>query len=279
MTFLGIDVGGQSIRGGIINKEGKILAKEIVLTEADKGRDVVVSNILKIAKSLLKKDKNITGVGIGIPGIIDDKGYVLYTPNIPLSDYDLGKELKKEIKKKVFFGNDAKNFALAQLYFGLAKGHNTVITLTLGTGVGSGIIIDGKLFSNKGAPELGHTTIKFDAQKSRCCGNDGCIESFIGRRSFGDCTPLELYKRAVVGNKEALKKFSDYGKYLGIAIANFVNIFNPEIIILGGQLSNAYVFFRKTMEEEVQRRSLFKTKIVKNNLREAGMIGSAILAF
>ena len=233
--------------------------------------------LTKDLSSFAEKDPKIKGIGVGIPGIIDKNGYVTYTPNIPLTECDLGKELRARIRKKFVFGNDADNFALAKFHFGAGRGHKNIIALTLGTGVGSGIIIDGKLFSNKGAPELGHTTIKFDGKKSICCGNDGCIETFIGRKSFMG-SPLDVYKLAMIGDKKALKKFEEYGKLLGVAISNFVNIFNPDIVILGGQLSNAHNFFKKSMEVEVAKRTLFKTRIVKSTMREGGLIGAAILA-
>ena len=278
MTVLGIDVGGHSIKAGIVTKGGNITEKDGILIEAEKGRKVVVSDIIKVARGLIKKDKSIKAIGVGIPGIVDKKGYVTYTPNLPLSNYDLGKELKKALKKKVVFGNDADCFAIAKHHFGVGKGHETIVCLTLGTGVGSGLILNGKLFSNKGAPELGHTTIKYDGPSSICCGNDGCIETYIGRKSFPE-GPLEAYRKALKNDPFALRRFNDFGKYLGVSISNFINIFNPDIVILGGQLSNAFEFFRKSMEEEVKKRALFKTRIVKNKMREAGVIGAAVLAF
>jgi len=278
MSFIGIDVGGQSIKGGVVTIRGEVLDKEIVLSEPKKGRAIVVKNILSVIKTLLSKHKDIEAIGIGIPGIVDEKGYIKNTPNLPLSNYNLGTELRKKIKIKIVFGNDADNFVLAKSHFGVAKGKRIIVALTLGTGVGSGIMIDGSLFSNKGAPELGHTTINFEAEKSKCCNNDGCIESYIGRKSF-DEGPLKVYKKALLNDKKALSIFQNYGKYLGIAISNFVNIFNPDVIILGGQLSNAYDFFKTTMEKEVKKRSLFKTKIVRNKMLDAGMIGAAVLAF
>jgi glucokinase len=278
MAVIGIDVGGQSIKAGIVTRKGKILKKEVVLTEPERGRIVIVNNIERIAKTLLKYDPTIKSIGIGIPGMINNKGQVYHTPNIPLSKFDLGKELRKRIKKKLIFGNDADNFALATHHFGAAKGHDNVVALTLGTGVGSGIIINGQLFANKGAPELGHTTIKFDGPESKCCGNDGCIETFIGRKSFEE-GPLEVYKKALAGDRKALVKFEEYGRYLGIALSNFINIFNPDVVILGGQMSNAYIFFKDSMELEISKRSLFKTRVIKNKMRDAGLIGAAILAF
>lgn len=278
MEVIGIDVGGHSIKAGIVTTKGAILEKEVVLTEPEKGRAAVVNNIVRVAKQLLGEDRAIKSIGVGIPGIIDRKGYITYTPNIPLSKFDLGAVLRKKLRKRLVFGNDADNFAVAKYHFGAGKGHETIVCLTLGTGVGSGLILKGRLFSNKGAPELGHTTIKYDGPESKCCGNDGCIESYIGRKSFPE-GPLEVYKKALAKDEDALYRFYNYGKHLGVAISNFVNIFNPDIVILGGELSNAYNFFKRTMEEEVKKRALFKTKIVKNTMREAGMIGAAVLAF
>jgi len=276
MVVLGIDVGGNSVKAGVVAKNGSILDNEVILTESQRGREHIIDIIVKISKRLMKKHE-IKKIGIGIPGVVDRKGYITSCPNIPFAKFDLGKVLETKLKKKCFFGNDADNFVLANYNFGSGRGKNTIIALTLGTGIGSGIIINGKLFSNKGAPELGHTTIKFDGKKSTCCGNNGCIESYIGRKSF-DESPLDVYKKALDGQKSALIKFEEYGKYLGIAISNYVNIFNPDIIILGGEISNAYNFFKRSMDEEIQNRVLFKTKVVKNKLREAGILGAAILA-
>jgi glucokinase len=278
MVVLGIDVGGHSIKAGIVTRKGNITDKETTLTEAEKGRDIVIENIIKIGKLLLKRNKEVTAVGIGIPGIVDKKGYVTYTPNIPLSKYDLGRALRSKLHKRIVFGNDADNFALAKHKFGAAKDNETIVCLTLGTGIGSGLIINGKLFENKGAPELGHTTIKFDGVKAKCCGNDGCIESYIGRKTFPE-GPLEAYRKALAGNQDAKNRFIDFGRYLGIAISNFINIFNPDMVILGGQMSNAYEFFKRSMKKEIDKRTLFKTKVVRSQMHEPGVVGAGILAF
>ena len=277
MAVIGIDVGGHSIKGGIVTNKGVLLEKVVTLTESEKGREAVVENIVKIGEILLHREQDITGIGVGIPGIVEKNGFVIYTPNIPLSNFNLGKVLKERLKKKLAFGNDADNFALANHRFGAGKGFKNLVCLTLGTGVGSGLILNGKLFSNMGAPELGHTTINYNGRESKCCGNDGCIESFIGRKHFAE-NPLEVYKNALAGDKKSLEKFDFYGQHLGIAIANFVNIFNPDLVILGGEMSHAYPFFKNKMEEEVKKRALFKTRIVQSKLREGGTIGAAILA-
>jgi glucokinase len=279
MTVIGIDIGGHSIKGGIVTPKGKVLSKIVVLTEPEKGRQSVVSNIIKVAKDLLKIDPTIKKIGVGVPGVVDSKGYVYNTPNIPFSKYDLGKEMKKKLNiSHIIFGNDADNFALAMHEFGPGKKLNTVVALTLGTGVGSGLIINGKVFANKGAPELGHTTIKYDAVDSKCCQNNGCLESFLGRKSFKN-SPLDVYKKALSGDKLAIMTFDEYGKLLGVGISNFVNIFNPDAVIIGGELRLAYNFFKKSMDTEIKKRALFKTKVIKSEMMEAGMIGAAILAF
>jgi predicted NBD/HSP70 family sugar kinase len=135
-----------------------------------------------------------------------------------------------------------------------------------------------KPFVNNGAPELGHTTIKFDGPKANCCHNDGCIESFIGRKSFPE-GPLEIYKMAMSGNQEAQKRFSDFGSYLGIAIANFTNIFNPDLVIIGGQLSNAYELFKGSMEEEMAKKVAFQNQGCKKQDERCWSCRAAILAF
>src|SRR3989338_6408473 len=141
MAILGIDIGGQSTKAGLVSRQGKVLEKDVFPTEAERGRAFIVTNITQHMKSLATGRK-IDGIGVGIPGIVDSRGFITYTPNIPLSSVDLGKEIRKHFKVPLFFGNDADNFALAQLRFGAAKGVKTAVTLTLGTGVGSGLIIN-----------------------------------------------------------------------------------------------------------------------------------------
>ena len=276
MVVLGIDIGGHTIKAGIVNNNGKIIKKYVIETETNKGKEKVLQNINGLIDLITKNNPEIKKIGIGFPGTIDKKGNVKYSPNIPFSNINLKKELKTT--KKLFFGNDADNFALGTYTLELKQKYKNIIALTLGTGIGSGVIVEGKLFSHNGAPELGHTTIKFDSNKSKCCNNNGCLESFIGTKNL-DEEPKETYKKAIKGDKIALKKFQKYGKYLGIAISNFANIFNPELIILGGEVSNAYPFFKKSMEKEIKIRALFMTKVIKSKINDKGIIGAAALCF
>jgi glucokinase len=184
---------------------------------------------------------------------------------LPLSKTDLKKKLNT--RKKVYFENDANCFALG---VNSSIKEENLLALTLGTGIGSGLIVNKKLLSN-GAPELGHTTIDMN-------GNKKTVEEYLGRKAFPK-DPLKVYDKALKGDKKAKKIFSDYGKILGVAISNFINSFNPGTIVLGGKISKSYKFFKDIMQEEIKKRALFKTKIIKNKIKDAAIIGAAKLCF
>jgi len=268
MLFLGVDVGGNSIKAGLVTKKG-VLKKYFSIGSS---KLKTKKEFLKGITEVIGKFDNFESAGICVPGTVS-KGVVTFTPNIPLTGCNLRKELRFP---KASFANDADTFALAVHRFGEGKGHKNIIGLTLGTGLGSGIILDGKLFSNNGAPELGHTTIKFDSQKHSKCGNNGCLESFIGREGIGDMKSLGTSARR--GEKKSMLRINEFGMYLGVGIRNFVNTFRPDIVVLGGNVCHEYPLFRKSMEDEAKK-ALFSVKVVPTKLEHAGIIGAASIAF
>ena len=281
---IGIDVGGTYIRGGIVSGN-KITSRLKINTEAKKGRKAVIKNILDSVKTLHSKD--IAAIGLGVPGLVDVKrGVVKYSPNLPLKGADIKKLISKTFRKPVFVDNDANCFALSELIYGAGRGKKNIIGITLGTGIGGGIIIGGKLYYGRGnAGELGHMTINFDGPKSKC-GNDGCVESYasirgiIGRAKGLDIeNPRELFGLAEDGDKKALKLWDETGFYLGVAIANYANIFDPDVIVLGGNISKAWKFFYKNMNLTIKKKALVKdVKVAKSRLGDdSGVLGAAAL--
>ena len=282
--IIGVDLGGTNIRAGLVLCN-KVIKKSEVKTEPDKGKTIVIKNLVKaISRAMIK---NVAGIGIGSPGPLDyRKGLIIRTKNIPIEKVNLKKILEKKFNVPVFVDNDANCFALGEAVYGAGKKFDAVVGLTLGTGVGGGIIIEKKIFHGRNdAGELGHTTINFNGIKCNC-GNIGCLEEYASTRGIMRLakglkakTPLDVYNLALKGNKKAIKAFEKMGFYLGIAVANFVNIFDPDVVIIGGGISNAWKFFSKSMKKTVKERAYVNKNpiIVKSRLRDAAILGAASL--
>lgn len=312
---IGIDLGGTNIKYGIVSSEGEIVTKGIIPSKANLKKDVILSNIKKAINSLLyysRKNKiKIKGIGIGCPGIVNvEKGVIMdMVPNIPqLKNVKIKAELKKNFHYPIFVDNDANLMALAEHEFGAAKGYKNCLCLTIGTGIGSGIIIDGKLFRGSffAGAEFGHTSIFYDGIKCRC-GNIGCVEMYASAKAMVKKAKNLLSKekksllyKMVNGdlNKVSTKLIFDSWKkkdglctkivdetciYLGTAIGSAVNLLNPEVVVIGGGVAEAGMKFIKKIEKEVAKRAnpvaSKNLNVVKAKLKnDAGFIGAALLA-
>ena len=198
------------------------------------------------------------------------------------------RRLEKKIPLPVWVENDASCFALAESLIGAGKNYSVVLGITLGTGLGGGLVINQKIFKGKGgASELGHTILDFHGPKCEC-GNAGCLEQFVGKKGlarlakqhhFATKEGAALYRLAQDGNKKALRIWQVLGSFLGIGLVNAINVYDPEIIVLGGGISQAGKFFKKAMESEIKRRSFLKPGLIKvSQLKKGGVIGAALLA-
>lgn len=293
MTSIGIDIGGTEIKM-VLLKNGRVLKSKKVLTPKTK-KDIV--RIIAGHINDLKRGYKIRGVGIGVPGPVNKEGTrVLNPPNLPqLSHTSLPEILTRELRVKVAMDNDANCFTLAETFLGAGKDYDIVLGITLGTGVGGGIAYKLKAKNKKrktilyrgvsgSAGELGHMTIKFDGLGCTC-GKRGCFEEYASQRFFKKrgLHSWDLYGKARKGDKKALKVFSEYGKYLGIGIANAIDLLDPEAVIIGGGISLAYRFFIKALKDELAARifspiSRQKVSVRKAKLgRLAGSIGAALL--
>ena len=282
--IIGVDFGGTNIRAGLVIGS-KVIKKVEVKTEPDKGKAIVIKNLVKAINNVMTK--GVIGIGIGSPGPLDyRKGLIIRTKNIPLERVNLKKILEKKFNVPVFVDNDANCFALGEAVYGSGKKHNCVIGLTIGTGVGGGIVINKKVLHGRlNAGELGHMTIKFDGRKARSC-NNGDLEEYVSTRGIMRTakglkakTPLDVYNLALKGNKKAINVFEKMGFYLGIAVANFVNIFDPDVVIIGGEISNAWKFFSKSMKKTVKQRAYVNKNpiIIQSRLKDAAVLGAALL--
>jgi len=279
--IIGVDLGGTNIKTALISSNGKIIKKHETPTQVKKGTKAVIDNIISSIR-IVKKGK-IRGIGIGSPGPLNYKTGVITNPvNLPFKNTPLKDIIGKKLNIRTALDNDANCFTLAEAAFGQGKKYESVIGITLGTGFGGGIVINKKIYHGRhNAAELGHITINYDGPKSRC-KNHGCIETHVAARGivriYGGSDPYSIQKLAFKGNKKALGAYDKMGYYLGIGLTNIIYALDPDIIIIGGKISNSWKFFSKTMNKTVKERYFAKPcKILKSNLKEAGILGAAAL--
>lgn len=301
MYNIGIDFGGTNIKIGLVSEKGRVIAKRELSTHSYKKRGEIIAaicdsvNNLICAEGIQKKD--IGGLGVGVPGLVNvERGYVYDLVNVrDWRGVPLKTLLEKRLKIKTCVDNDANAMAMGELYYGALKGVRNGACITLGTGVGGGIIIDGRLYRGSyfAAGEVGHVTI--NEEGLRCgCGNRGCLEAYVGNRSlifkragskYSEMTPKLLSEAARKGDKIAKKIWKEVGKHLGVVIASLINILDLETIVIGGGISNAGELLLDPAREEVNRRISYRPyrrfKIVRTALGsvDAGIIGAASLAY
>lgn len=295
---IGIDLGGTYIKSGIVDSLGNIIKEYKTDTFADKGPKTVISQIEKSISRLLPGFNNtISGIGIGAPGIVTG-GIVKFPPNFKdWKEVDLNTFFRKTFKIEVEIDNDANCAGLAELQFGYGKKYSNFIFLTLGTGIGGAMVINGSLYRGEqnGAGEFGMMTIKYDGPK--CLGgNPGSVESHLGRNYFLEAEKKEISKLgkkidfadisryASKKNKTAKKILKEYGFYLGIGITNYFNLMDVRTAVLGGGISNAYEHFIKECNKTIKERSLptirDQFRILRSKINNnAGVLGAAALIF
>ena len=261
MSVIGVDIGGTNLKVGIVsnNKITKIITIKTGTT-----KESILNNLLSAIETLF--NPKIEAIGIGCPGPADyHKGIIGDTPNLPLKGVNLKKIITEKFQRKVFMNNDASCFVLGEA---IRLNKKNVIGLTLGTGVGGGIVIDGKLYVGKGnAGEFGHCTIKYDGLKGKWA--PGEIEAYISAKAvqqrYGQ-EPIKLTK----------KQWQDYGKFLGISIVNLGHTFDPDVVVLGGGLSKAFDLFKTSMNQEIKKRAMDTIKVIKGN-ESSSILGAAAL--
>ena len=303
--FIGLDLGGTNIRAAAVTQEGEILHRVKIPTEAPLGRERVIANILKVIDTIRQETKGLklSAIGMGIPGIIFfDKGIIAQSPNFPdWIDFNLKERLKKELNIPFFIDNDANAAAIGEGWIGGGKGFDNFCMLTLGTGIGGGIILNKKIWHGEYgmAGEFGHITVYPNGYPCNC-GNRGCLEQYASAtgivrmaRDESRVRSLELgeknitadmvYQLAKNGDRFAIEIFQRMGRILGIGIADIVNILNIEVFILGGGVAEAWNYFIEYTREEIKRRTYRFTgervKVIKAELSDdAGIFGAAYMA-
>ena len=306
--YAGIDIGGTSIKCGIVDSDGNILVKGSVPTGvADCA--VIAGDIAELVSRLERQaGVKAEGAGIGAPGIIDSKnGMIVYSPNIVWKDVPICAEVGKRLGVPVKIANDANAAALGEKMAGSGKNYDDVLFLTIGTGIGGGIIIDGKLFEGfrSAGAEIGHQVIRQGGEKCSC-GRDGCFEAYASatalirqtKRAMQNdrdsalwkiCPDLDsvngktVFDGAKAGDKTAMSVLDAYTGYLAEGIANLVNILRPEAVLIGGGVSAAGEALLNPVREKLGKIVFggMEYAPVKTELatlgNDAGLIGSAFL--
>jgi glucokinase len=309
--FLGVDLGGTTVKMGIASESGEIKDIMEIPTLADSNHaSIIIENMKQAVIDLITKNKvlDIRAMGIGVPGCaLSEQGVITSLPNIPVfQDYPLVKELNKDLKIPIYLDNDANNAARGEFVFGSGKGRKNFVFITLGTGVGGGVFINGDLYGGEAnyAGEIGHTVMVPDGRLCGC-GNYGCWEAYssasaMSRRAklliekgldtiLKKHYPDKLNAKAIMdaakeGDAAALFVFEEAARFTGIGVANLLNIFNPSACIIGGGVSHAGKFLLDRVRFYAQLYALpkafEKAEILLAKLgNQAGILGGAALAF
>jgi glucokinase len=313
--ILGIDLGGTKILTSVVNPGGEMLSRDHGVTPAARGPEAVIQAIEASAERALEGAsigmERVSAIGIGAPGLSDAEAGILFTsPNLPgWKDVPLRDMIQQRLKKKAFLTNDGNAAALGEYYFGAAKGISHFIYVTISTGIGGGIVADGKVLQgSKGmAGEIGHMTIA-DRGPLCHCGNWGCWEALASGTALAkearkqvqkgadttilnlaggkidQVTALTVQAAAEKGDPLANQLILKTAYYFGVGLANLVNIFNPEMIVIGGGLSNMgdrlLIPAYREAEKRAFKRAYRTVRFVRAGLgRNSGVLGAAAYAF
>jgi len=313
MYCVGIDLGGTNIAAGLVDLDGNIIYKDSVPTQRQRQYQEIIKDMAMLAKEVIEKSnvpmEKVKSIGVGSPGTPDCKnGIIVYNNNLNFRNVPIREEMQKYLDLPVYVDNDANCAALAESAAGAAKGTKTSVTITLGTGIGSGIIIDGKVYSgfNFAGGEIGHTVIVVDGEQCTC-GRKGCWEAYASATAL-----IRQTKRAAVENPEsAINKLVDgdldkidaktafdaaklgdetgeavvkqYIKYIAEGVINVINIFMPEVLVIGGGVCKEGDYLLNPLKEMVKAGVYSKEEIPQTQIKtaqlgnDAGIVGAAML--
>lgn len=303
---IGIDLGGTNLKAGIVDRDGNIHHRLSIRTDNNADPQTISNQIfeliVKVGAGLKPAPTNIIGVGLGSPGLVDKKGEtILFSPNLPLwRNIPIKRMVSERFSVPCVLENDANAAAWGEKWVGAGKEADSLVMLTLGTGIGGGIIINNKLWRgvNNVAAEIGHMVIQMDGPKCSC-GNYGCIEAYASATSMvrrfkeslkngvpsslkdaGEITAKMINDAAFQGDKASLDVIKETGHYLGVALVNIMHVLNPEVIVLtGGMIGSGDLLMnpiKQVIKEKAFEASAKETKIVFSQLgNDAGIIGAA----
>ena len=312
MLYIGIDLGGTGIKAGVVNDKGEILSKASCPTLPERGYEAVIRDMANLAIQVARDSGHEIGdmeaIGVGLPGIMDPRtGRIPFCTNLGWHDVPLVEEMAKYVDVPVFVDNDATVAGLAESVAGVSAGCENSVFVTLGTGVGGGVVLGGKVFSGSHgvATEIGHMITVVDGEMCTC-GNKGCFERYAsatalireGRRMC-EAKPDAALAKAVGGDLSAINAkhvidlakagdpdcaaiFDRYVEHLAIGLVNIINLYDPEVIVLGGGVSHAGQFLLDAVRAKLPSLVFYKgmpyarVELAKLT-NDAGIIGAAML--
>lgn len=310
--YCGIDLGGTNIKAGIVDGEGKLLNKLSIKTNAERSMEEIIHDMGQLAVDAIKdaglEIKDIEAIGIGSPGTPDnDEGLLVYSSNLPFNKAPMRKLIREVVDLPVYIDNDANCAAMAEAVAGAGKGAKDSVTITLGTGVGAGVIVNGRIFSgfNQAGSEFGHTVLVSGGVQCGC-GRKGCFEQYASatalarmtreaaeanpdsllnkvKDEFGEWNAQIAFVAMREGDEVAAKVVDQYTDYLADGLANAINAFMPEVLIVGGGVCNEGDPLLIPMREKTMARPYFgpgvpKTRIALAQMgNDAGIVGAAMM--
>ncbi len=271
---IGVDLGGTNFRAGLIDEQKIVKQKKVSLRHKNNLQSTIDQLVSLIGTVY---DESITGIGIGVPSVVDTENGIVYdVVNIPSwKEVHLADILQKEFGVPVQINNDVNCFVLGEKYFGAGKSYKNIVGVTIGTGIGSGIIINNKLYSgvNCGAGEIGYLPYLDHDLEYYCSSN------FFEK--IHNTTAYDTFLMAEKDDAHALKLWDEFGRNMGVAMKSILYAFDPEIIILGGSISGAYKFFKNQMHETLRDtyfpKSVDRLKIALSKVEHVSMLGAASL--
>ena len=311
-NYVGIDLGGTNIKAGVVTDEGKLLNKVTCKTNADRPMEDIIHDMGRLAADAVKdaglEVSDIEAIGIGSPGTPDnDEGLLVYSNNLPFVMAPMRKLIREVINLPVYIDNDANCAAMAEAVAGAAKGAKDSVTITLGTGVGAGVIVDGKIYSgfNQAGSEFGHTVLVSGGIECPC-GRKGCFEQYASASALARMTreaaeknPDSLLNKVYEqqgewnaqiafiamrdGDETAKEVVDTYTSYLADGLANAINAFMPEVLVVGGGVCNEGDPLLIPMREKTMSRPYFGPGVKKTRIElaqmgnDAGIVGAAMM--
>ena len=310
--YCGIDLGGTNIKAGIVDGEGKLLNKVSIKTRAERAMEEIIHDMGQLAVDAIKdvglEIKDIEAIGIGSPGTPDnDEGLLVYSSNLPFNKAPMRKLIREVVDLPVYIDNDANCAAMAEAVAGAGKGAKDSVTITLGTGVGAGVIINGRIFSgfNQAGSEFGHTVLVSGGVQCGC-GRKGCFEQYASasalarmtkeaaeanpdsllnkvKEDFGEWNAQIAFVAMKQGDKVAEKVIDSYTDYLADGLANAINTFMPEVLVVGGGVCGEGDPLLIPMREKTMSRPYFGPGVKKTRIElaqmgnDAGIVGAAMM--
>ncbi len=310
--YVGIDLGGTNIKAGIVTDTGEMLNRSSIKTNANRPMEEIIHDMGKLALTVIKDAKldvkDIKAIGIGSPGTPDNKeGVLVYSNNLPFNMAPMRKLIKDIADLPVYIDNDANCAGMAEAVAGAAKGVKNSVTITLGTGIGAGVIINGRIYSgfNQAGSEFGHTVLVSGGEPCSC-GRKGCFEKYGSASALvrmtkeaaeknpssklnqvikdeGKINAKIAFKAMRMGDKVASDVVDMYTDYLADGLANAINAFMPEVLVIGGGVCNEGDPLLKPLQEKTMSRPYFGPGVKKTIIKlaemgnDAGIVGAAMM--